>query len=89
MFIIYTVPPLHHKTMKGYTMFVLKRFVMKHFLHGCIEVHVTFDDPNRYDLSPKTVEREWRDKQTTSDLNHIHSKFEDSLPPSSKWTSVL
>ena len=70
-------------------MFVLKRFVMKHFLRGCIEVHVIFDDPNRYDLSPKTVERERRDKQTTSDLNHIHSKFEDSLPPSSKWTSVL
>ena len=89
MFIIYTVPPLHHKTMKEYTMFVLKRFVIKHFLRGCIEVHVIFDDPNRYDLSPKTVERERRDKQTTSDLNHIHSKFEDSLPPSSKWTTVL
>ena len=60
-----------------------------HIEQQSIEVHVIFDDPNRYDLSPKIVERERRDKQTTSDLKHIHSKFEDSLPPSSKWTSVL
>ena len=60
-----------------------------HIEQQSIEVHVIFDDPNRYDLSPKTVERERRNKQTTSDLKHIHSKFEDSLPPSSKWTSVL
>ena len=60
-----------------------------HIEQQSIEVHVIFDDPNRYDLSPKTVERERRDKQTTSDLKHIHSKFEDSLPPSSKWTTQL
>ena len=36
----------------------------KHFLSGCIEVHVTFDDPNRYNISPMTVE--------SGGLNKLH-----------------
>jgi len=55
MFLIYTTPPLHHKTMKEYTMFLLNRFVTPHFLNGCIEVHVIFDDPDRYEMSPKKL----------------------------------
>ena len=70
-------------------MFLLNRFVTPHFLNGCIEVHVIFDDPDRYEMSPKTVERQRRDKLAKPNVNHVHATFDDSLPPSSKWGGVL
>lgn len=85
----YTTPPLRHKTMKEYTMFLLNRFVTPHFLNGCIEVLVIFDDPDRHEMSPKTVERQRRDKLARPNINHVHATFDDSLPPSSKSGGVL
>jgi len=87
MFIIYTTPPLFHKTVEEYTNFILNRYVIFHYRNGTTEVHVVFDDPQRFELSPKMVERERRDKRKVSDDNHKHHEFQDSLPPSSKWNN--
>jgi len=70
-------------------MFLLNRFVTPHFLNGCIEVLVIFDDPDRHEMSPKTVERQRRDKLARPNINHVHATFDDSLPPSSKSGGVL
>ena len=58
MFNIYSTPPLHHKHLSEYAQFLLKRSVLPHFQSGAIEVHFLFDDPDRYPMSPKTIERQ-------------------------------
>ena len=46
MFIINTKPLTSHKTMENYGAFLIRRFILPHFLRGSIQVHVLFDNPN-------------------------------------------
>jgi len=84
MFIIYTTPPLFHKTAEEYTNYILNRYTTDIGQLRCI----WFDDPQRFELSTKMVKRKQRDKSKVSDDNHTH-EFQDSLLPSSKWNNML
>ena len=89
MLIIYTTPPLFHKTVEEYTNYILNRYVIFLYRNGTTDVHVVLDDPQSFELSPKMVEREQRDKRKVPDDDHKHHEFQDSLPPSSKWNNML
>ena len=52
MFMINTSPLTTDTTMKDYSQFLLRRFVLYHLTNGCNEVHVVFDNPSRQPKSP-------------------------------------
>ena len=65
MFMINTSPLTTHSTMKDYSQFLLRRFVLHHLTNGCKEVHVVFDNPGRQPNTPKSFERKRRDDSLT------------------------
>jgi len=71
MFIIYTTPPLFHKTAEEYTNYILNRYTTDIGQLRCI----WFDDPQRFELSTKMVKRKQRDKSKVSDDNRLGCEF--------------
>jgi hypothetical protein len=84
MFMINTSPLTTHSTMKDYSQFLLRRFVLHHLTNGCSEVHVVFDNPGRQPNSPKSFERKRRDDTASLSSDHKHLTFTDTCPLPSK-----
>ncbi len=88
MFIIHSTPPLHNKNITDYAHFIMNRYVNTHFERGVMEVHVVFDDPGRHPVTPKSFERQRRDKHVTSG-DHTHAELDSRLPTGKRWSSIL
>ena len=52
-----------------------------------MEIHLVFDDPNRIEEHPKSIERSRRDDHTSD--NHKHLKFSDDMKIPKKWTEIV
>ena len=88
MFMINTTPLRIHCCMLEYAKLMLHRYVNRYLSVGVEEVHIVFDDPGRYNIHPKDIERERRDctKKTVCDEHHT---FTDSMKIPSKWSELL
>ena len=56
---------------------------------GAQEVHIVFDDPGRYGLHPKDIERRRRDSDKTSSCDGKHTTFHYQMKVPSKWNDML
>ena len=88
MFIINTKPLTSHKTMESYGAFLIRRFVLPHFLRGSIQVHVLFDNPGQLEENPKVFEQARRDSACTS-LEHTCWIFFEEAEVPTKWNDTL
>lgn len=86
---INVTPLTTHATMKDYSMFLLCRFVLPHFINGTVSVHVVFDNPGRQPTSPKAFERNRRDAAASVSPDHKHVEFSDVSCIPSKWREHL
>ena len=84
MFMINTSPFTTHSTMKDYSQFLLRWFVLHHLTNGCSEVHIVFNNPGRQPNSPKSFERKRRDDTASLSTDHKHLTFTDACPIPSK-----
>ena len=89
MFMINTSPLTTHSTMKDYSQFLLRRFVLHHLTNGCSEAHIVFDNPGRQPNSPKSFERKRRDDTATLSSDHKHIAFSDECPVPLNWRDCL
>ncbi len=48
----------HHRTIHDYATHITNKFVRKHYHSGCNEVIVVFDDPGRFQTTPKALEHQ-------------------------------
>ncbi len=87
MFMLNTTPLRIHSKMSEYTRFLLVRYAGWYIKAGVTEVHIVFDDPGRFELHPKDIERTRRD--SASDLEHDHIEFSDRMKVPSKWRDIL
>ena len=87
MFLINTTPLRTHSSMLEYTTFLLSRYAGWYLKAGVDEVHIVFDDPGRFDMHPKDIERSRRDadKPTT----HEHIQFHDQTKIPNRWRDLL
>ena len=89
MFLINTSPLCTHQSMKDYSQFLLRRFVLPHLVNGSSEVHIVFDNPGRHPHSPKAFERQRRDDSCSPPVDHVHINYTDACPPPSNWREHL
>ena len=88
MFLINTTPLKIHSSMLEYTTFILLRHVGMYLSSGVKEVHIVFDDPGRFDMHPKDIERTRRDSPNHGTV-HEHIHFDDRAKIPSKWRDLL
>ena len=88
MFIINTKPLTSHKTMASYGSFLIRRFILPHYLRGSTQVHVLFDNPGQLEENPKAFEQARRDSAGTS-LNHTCWILFDEAEVPTKWNDTL
>ena len=50
-------------------------------------MHIVFDDPGRFNIHPKTIERSRCDQH--KDIGHEHLQFNDQTKRPSKWRDLL
>ena len=89
MFLINTTPLCTHQFMREYSQFLVRRFVLPHFIRGASEVHIVFDNPGRYPQSPKAIERQRRDDHSSLPSDHTHTLFSDTCPTPCNWREHL
>ena len=89
MFMINTSPLTTHSTMKDYSQFLLRRFVLHHLTNGCNEVHVVFDNSGRQPNFPKSLERRHRNDTAPLSSDHKHVIFSDACFVPSNWRDCL
>lgn len=89
MFLIQTSPLNTHQSMKEYSLFLLRRFALPHFVRGSTEVHLVFDNPGRQPKSPKILEQKRRDEMSSLSLSHQHCTFSDEMSPPGSWREQL
>lgn len=89
MFLINTSPLCTHQSMKDYSQFLLRRFVLPRLVSGSFEVHIVFDNPGRQPHSPKAFERLRRDDSNSLPPDHVHFSYTDTCPPPSNWREYL
>lgn len=89
MFMINVSPLACHHTLKEYTQFLVRRYVLPHFVKGAKEVHIVFDNPGRQLLSPKAFERRRRDDTGILASDHHHAQFRDDCEVPQKWREHL
>ena len=65
----------------------IKRYIVWYSRSGAMEIHLVFDDPNRIEEHPKSIERSRRDDHTSD--NHKHLKFSDDMKIPKKWTEIV
>ena len=89
MFIINTSPLVSFSSMKEYSSFLIRRYVLPYFKAGTPTVHIVFDNPGRLPATPKAFEQNRRDSanKLPSDHKHIHLNDTSSVP--SKWREHL
>ena len=88
MFIITTKPLASQKTMASYGSFLIRRFILPHFLIGSIQVHVFFDNPGQLEENPKVFEQIRRDSTCTS-LEHTCLIFFEEAEVPTQWNDTL
>jgi hypothetical protein len=87
MFIINTKPLTSHRTMENYGAFLIRRFILPHFLKGSTQVHVLFDNPGQLEENPKAFEQARRDSTCT--LEHTCWIFFEDAEVPAKWSDTL
>ena len=87
MFLINTTPLGVHKCMLEYTHFILVRHAGRYLSAGVQEVHIVFDDPGRFNVHPKDIERHRRDTNKETEHEHIKLNDQTKIPP--KWRDLL
>lgn len=85
---INTKPLSSHKTMENYGAFLIRRFILPHFLRGSTEVHVLFDNPGQLVENPKVFEQTRWDSACTSLEHSCWNFFEEAEVPT-KWNDTL
>ena len=88
MFLINTTPLKIHSCMLEYTTFIFARHAGRYLSSEVNEVHIVFDDPGRFDMHPKDIERTQRDTPNHGAV-HEHIPFDDTAKIPSKWRDVL
>ena len=88
MFLINTTPLRIHSCMLEYANFILTRHAGRYLSAGVEEVHLVFDDPGRFDMHPKDIERSRRDTGKQGAV-HEHIHFNDKTKVPSKWRNML
>ena len=85
MFMINSTPLKIHATVRDYADFLLVRYAGCYMSSGVREVHLVFDDPNRF---PKAIEQSRRDANCSSP-DHEHVSFSENMIVPSKWRDIL
>ena len=85
MFLINITPLGSHKTMSDYGRFLFKRFIQMHFIRGCLEVHVIFDNPTSQPNTPKHFEHKRRDKCASVSNEHYCDPVTNTMKIPKKW----
>jgi len=78
MFILNTTPLGSQRTLADFAHFLIKRFIIPHFLRGSQEVHMIFDNPGRLPQTPKYLERKRRESLATVTAGHVCDHFHAS-----------
>ena len=73
--------------MLEYTHFILVRHAGRYLSAGVQEVHIVFDDPGRFNVHPKDIERYRRDTNKETEHEHIKLNDQTKIPP--KWRDLL
>ena len=89
MFMIHTPPLSHHRTILHYATSLLQKYTLKHYKAGCIEVHILFDNPECFKVSPKSLEHQRRYPNTAQVVDHKHHDFNPNLPNVRDWGNIL
>ena len=85
MFLINTLPIGSQTTYADYGRFLLQRHITPHFLRGCIEVNLLFDNPGQLKNTPKYFERKRRDALAAVDSNHTCDDIKEYTRLPRKW----
>ena len=88
MFLIQTAPPPGVTTFRQYTDMLLKRFTVPHLKAGVQEVHILFDELDQTE-SPKEIEHQKRDDNSSVDSNHHCVCVEPLANVPTEWRSKL
>ena len=83
MFMINTSPLGNHNTFSDYGKFLIHRFISPQYLRGSTEVHVIFDNYERFTQTPKHFEQRRRDQLVKVSLGHTCDIFTNQslIPP--------
>ena len=87
MFSTHTTPLRTLLCMVDYTHFLLARHGGRYLSAGVQEMHIVFDDPGRFTVHPKAIERNRRDPNNETAHEHIH--FDDQAKIPSKWRDII
>ena len=71
-----------------YSNFILTRYAGRYLSAGVQEIHIVFDDPGRFDMHPKDIERNRRD-MNSQPTAHDHIHFDDCTKIPTKWREML
>ena len=85
MFLINIHPLGTHTTFGQFAAFLMRRHIIPHFLRGCRECHVIFDNPGRLQATPKYSEQERHDKASPVGPDHVCQSFEVDTKLPKKW----
>ena len=87
MFTINCSPLRHTSKISDYANLILNRFVQPHYQAGVNKVHLVFDTPCNKEFSPKSNERNRRDKLT--EVSHEHITFLPTSKLPAKWRAYI
>lgn len=72
-------------TYGDYANFLMQRHIKSHFLKGCTEVHLLFDNPGQLKNTPKMFEQKRRDESAPIDTSHSCINITESTQLPQKW----
>ena len=85
MFLINTTPLGSHTTFGDYGHFLIQRHIIPHFIRGCTEVHILFDNTGQLSCTPKYFEQQRRDQMATIATGHSCERLHKSKRLPTKW----
>ena len=86
---MHTPPLSHHRTILHYATSLLQKYTLTHYKAGCIEVHVLFDNPEGFKVSPKFLEHQRHYPNTAQVVDHKPNDFSPNLPNVRDWENIM